>query len=108
MIVFGPVGADEGVVGADAAGGDDDGLRGQLELAGDIPAGGPAPLGGVVGVLLGVAGATVAAYQQELPPAFLWGAMAGAVGLATLIGLVFGLQPAWRAANVDPIQALRS
>jgi putative ABC transport system permease protein len=65
-------------------------------------------LGGVAGVLLGVAGATVAAYQQQLAPAFLWGAMAGAVGLATLIGLVFGLQPAWRAANVDPIQALRS
>jgi len=65
-------------------------------------------LGGVVGVLLGVGGATVAAFQQQLPPAFLWGAMAGAVGLATLIGLVFGLQPAWRAANVDPIQALRS
>jgi putative ABC transport system permease protein len=65
-------------------------------------------LGGVVGVLLGVAGATVAAFQQQLPPAFLWGAMAGAVLLATLVGLVFGLQPAWRAANVDPIQALRS
>jgi putative ABC transport system permease protein len=65
-------------------------------------------LGGIVGVVLGVAGATVAAFQQQLPPAFLWGAMAGAVGLATLIGLVFGLQPAWRAANVDPIQALRS
>jgi putative ABC transport system permease protein len=67
-----------------------------------------AALGGVVGVLLGVAGATVAAFQQQLPPAFLWGAMAGAVGLATLIGLLFGLQPAWRAANVDPIQALRT
>lgn len=65
-------------------------------------------LGGVVGVFLGVAGAAVAAFQQQLPPAFLWGAMAGAVGLATLIGLIFGLQPAWRAANVDPIQALRS
>lgn len=65
-------------------------------------------LGGGVGVLLGMAGAIVAAYQQQLPPAFLWGAMAGAVGLATLIGLIFGLQPAWRAANVDPIQALRS
>ncbi|MBL8201076.1 MAG: ABC transporter permease [Chromatiales bacterium] len=65
-------------------------------------------LGGIVGVLLGVAGATVAAFQQQLSPVFLWGAMGGAVGLATLIGLVFGLQPAWRAANVDPIQALRA
>lgn len=65
-------------------------------------------LGGIVGVVLGVAGAAIAAFQQQLPPAFLWDAMAGAVGLAVLIGLVFGLQPAWRAANVDPIQALRS
>jgi putative ABC transport system permease protein len=65
-------------------------------------------LGGVVGVLLGAAGAAVAAVQQQLSPVFLWGAMAGAVGLATLVGLVFGLQPAWRAANVDPIQALRA
>jgi len=65
-------------------------------------------LGGVVGVVLGVAGAAVAAFQQQLPPVFLWGAMAGAVLLAAAVGLVFGLQPAWRAANVDPIQALRS
>ena len=67
-----------------------------------------AALGGFAGVLLGVLGATVAALQQQLPPAFLWGAMAGAVALATLVGVIFGLQPAWRAANVDPIQALRS
>ena len=59
-------------------------------------------------MLLGVGGATVAALQQQLPPAFLWSAMAGAVVLAIVVGLVFGLQPAWRAANVDPIQALRS
>lgn len=65
-------------------------------------------LGGIVGVLSGIAGAAVAAHQQQLPPAFPWGPMVGAVGLSMLIGLVFGLQPAWRAANVDPIQALRS
>ncbi len=65
-------------------------------------------LGGIVGVLLGVAVAAVAAFQQQLPPAFLWGPMGGAVLLATVVGLVFGLQPAWRAAQVDPIQALRS
>ncbi|MEZ5565888.1 MAG: ABC transporter permease [Gammaproteobacteria bacterium] len=67
-----------------------------------------ATLGGVMGVLLGVGGAAVAAVQQQLPPAFLWGAMVGAVLMAMLTGLLFGLQPAWRAANVDPIQALRS
>lgn len=65
-------------------------------------------LGGIVGVLSGMAGAVVAAHQQHLPPAFPWSAIAGAVVLAMLIGVVFGLQPAWRAAKVDPIQALRS
>lgn len=65
-------------------------------------------LGGAAGVLFGVVGAAAAAAQQDLPPAFLWEAMAGAVLLATFVGIVFGLQPAWRAANVDPIRALRS
>lgn len=64
--------------------------------------------GGCAGIVLGMAGAAVAAIRQSLPPVFLWDAMAGAVVLSVAIGLIFGLQPAWRAANVDPIQALRS
>jgi putative ABC transport system permease protein len=38
-------------------------------------------------------------------PAYAWFAIA--VGVGVLVGVVAGLYPAWRAARVDPIDALR-
>jgi putative ABC transport system permease protein len=64
-------------------------------------------LGGIVGVLLGIGAAVFMALQRSLPLVLLWPAIAGALGLAVLIGLLFGLQPAWKAARMDPIDALR-
>lgn len=64
--------------------------------------------GGLVGIVLGVGGTLVATTLAKLPPAILWSAIAGSALMSIVVGLVFGLQPAWRAANVDPIQALRS
>jgi len=65
-------------------------------------------VGGVAGVAFGVGGATLAALQRDLPPVLIWDAIGFAVFVSMGIGLVFGVQPAWRAANIDPIDALRS
>ena len=65
-------------------------------------------VGGIIGVGLGVAGGVLAAVQQDLTPVIMWSTIAGATFLSVAVGLVFGLQPAWKAANTDPIEALRS
>lgn len=65
-------------------------------------------IGGLLGIALGVGGATIAALQQELPPVLIWDTIGLAVFVSVAIGLVFGLQPAWKAANIDPIDALQS
>ena len=65
-------------------------------------------LGGLVGTALGVAGGIVVTLRQDMAPALLWTTIAWAVALSISVGLVFGLQPAWKAANTDPIDALQS
>ncbi len=65
-------------------------------------------IGGVLGVALGMAGANaLAVYLLKLPPAFPvdW-AIIGLV-ICSLIGIVFGSYPAYKAANLDPIESLR-
>lgn len=65
-------------------------------------------VGGAIGILIGAGGATVGALLQKLPPAYMWNMIGGAAALSLAVGVVFGLYPAWKAANVDPIEALRS
>lgn len=65
-------------------------------------------IGGLTGVALGIGGGAIAASQQQLPPVVMWSAILGATLLSVVLGLVFGLQPAWKAAKIDPIEALRS
>ncbi len=63
--------------------------------------------GGVIGVILGIAGGAIlsAAIHISLAVPWLW--VAGSVIICTVLGIVFGLYPAWKAAQLDPIEALR-
>ncbi|MBM4196298.1 MAG: FtsX-like permease family protein [Gammaproteobacteria bacterium] len=65
-------------------------------------------VGGFAGIAIGVGGTLIVTTLASLPPTILWSAVAGAASLSAAVGLVFGLQPAWAATRVDPIQALRS
>jgi putative ABC transport system permease protein len=64
--------------------------------------------GGLLGTLLGLGGTSAVIWIQRLPPAPPWGTLGWAAGLSIALGLLFGVHPAWKAAHVDPVAALRA
>jgi len=68
-----------------------------------------AVIGGIIGIGFGcplgvLAGKLIAHFP---PPAVPWWAIVGATGFSALVGMLFGILPARRAANLAPIDALR-
>jgi len=64
-------------------------------------------VGGLVGVVLGILGGNATAYFLKLKPVVPvdW-AIIGLV-ICSIVGIVFGTYPAYKAANLDPIESLR-
>jgi putative ABC transport system permease protein len=64
-------------------------------------------IGGFAGLAVGEVASLLMNKYSPLP-AFvpLW-AIAVGLGISALVGIVFGLWPAWKAARLDPIEALR-
>ena len=64
-------------------------------------------LGGIIGVISGVIMAQLISGMMQIPVSISAPAIAIAVVFSTLIGVVFGMLPAYQAANLNPIEALR-
>ena len=64
-------------------------------------------LGGVIGVISGVILAQLISRLMQIPVAISAGAILVAVVFSMLIGVIFGLLPATKAAKLNPIEALR-
>lgn len=70
-------------------------------------------IGGLLGIIFGIGAGLIVAYFIRLWTGFAWqfiispGQIILAVGVALVIGVVFGLYPAQKAARLNPIKALR-
>ena len=66
-----------------------------------------ATIGGILGIILGLIGLKAVSGFMKLPTALMWQPIALALASAIIVGLIAGIQPAKRAANLNPIDALR-
>jgi len=63
--------------------------------------------GGVLGISFGLGLALLITAVTPLPFAFAWWSVVLGLVVTFVIGMVFGTYPAWKAAGLDPVEALR-
>jgi putative ABC transport system permease protein len=64
--------------------------------------------GGIIGIALGVAGSKILEAVTKTPMAVSWQIVILGVVFSSLVGLIAGIQPARRAASIQPVEALKS
>ena len=64
-------------------------------------------IGGIAGVILGVLGGNLAAVVLKVPMTVPVDWVIIGLVICSVVGILFGSYPAWKAANLDPIESLR-
>ena len=64
-------------------------------------------LGGLLGVIVGVGGSRLFSDLAGLRTVVVWASVPLSFGAAAAVGIFFGYYPATKAAQLDPIEALR-
>jgi putative ABC transport system permease protein len=64
-------------------------------------------IGGVIGVLCGILGGNATAWFFKLDPVIPFDWIGLGLLICSVVGVVFGTYPAYKAANLDPIESLR-
>ena len=64
-------------------------------------------VGGALGVVLGILGGNATAYFMKLSPVIPVDWVFIGLIICSIVGIVFGTYPAYKAANLDPIDSLR-
>ena len=64
-------------------------------------------IGGLAGLAVGEVASLLMNKYSPLPAYVPLWAIAVGVGISAAVGIIFGLWPAWKAARLDPIEALR-
>ncbi|NLI82913.1 MAG: FtsX-like permease family protein [Deltaproteobacteria bacterium] len=65
-------------------------------------------IGGLIGFVSAIGGSRLLTLIADFPIHFSWKAFAVGLLLSWFVGIAFGLQPASRAANLEPIEAIRT
>jgi len=64
-------------------------------------------IGGAIGVVLGLVAGNITAYLVKVPPTIPVDWVVIGLLLCSFVGILFGTYPAWKAANLDPVESLR-
>ena len=64
-------------------------------------------IGGLLGLAIGEIASLLINALSPLPAYVPWWAIVMGIGVSAAVGIIFGLYPAWKAARLDPIEALR-